>query len=285
MRPGLQKTPAWARWTLVAAALAVLTLLLILPLALVLIEALRPGWRAFVGALADADAMASLRLTFVAALVAVPLNTFFGLAAAWLIARKRFWGRDLLLGFIDLPFAISPVVSGLMLVLVFGRQGWLGPWLAEHGLQVVFTPLAVCLATVFITVPFVAREVLPVLEAQGTDEEDAAAVLGAGPWTVFWRVTLPNLRWALLFGVVLCTARALGEFGAVSVVSGHIRGVTNTLPLHVETLYNEYQTGAAFAGAAVLALLAVLSLLAKAFVTSRAEAAAARGSGSGMEDA
>lgn len=285
MRPQLQVSPGWVRGLLIAAALGVLTLLLILPLALVLTEALRPGWRAFVGALADADALAALRLTLVAALVAVPVNTAFGLAAAWLIARKRFWGRDLMLGFIDLPFAISPVVSGLMLVLVFGRQGWLGPWLAAHHLRVVFTPLAVCLATVFITVPFVAREVLPVLEAQGTDEEDAAAVLGAGPWTVFWRVTLPNLRWALLFGVVLCTARALGEFGAVSVVSGHIRGVTNTLPLHVETLYNEYQASAAFAGAAVLALLALVSLLAKAWIAHRANAAMARGSGSGREDA
>lgn len=281
----VRKPKPWVERTLIAGALLTLFLLLILPLALVLIEALRPGWRAFAGALTDADAVAALRLTLLAALVAVPLNAVFGLAAAWLIARKRFFGRSLLLGLIDLPFAISPVVSGLMLVLLFGRQGWLGPWLAEHGWRVVFTPLAVVLATVFITIPFVAREVLPVLEAQGTDEEDAARVMGAKRWTVFWRVTLPNLKWGLLYGVILCTARALGEFGAVSVVSGQIRGVTNTLPLHVETLYNEYQLSAAFASAAVLAGLALLSLAAKAWVESRAEAAMERGRQSGKETA
>lgn len=285
MRGFARKPNPWVERGLIATALLTLFLLLLLPLLLVLIEALRPGWRAFTGALADADAIAALRLTLLAALVAVPLNAVFGLSAAWLIARKRFWGRNLLLGLIDLPFAISPVVSGLMLVLLFGRQGWLGPWLAEHGWRVVFTPLAVILATVFITIPFVAREVLPVLEAQGTDEEDAARVMGASRWTIFWRVTLPNLKWGLLYGVVLCTARALGEFGAVSVVSGQIRGVTNTLPLHVETLYNEYQLAAAFASAAVLAGLAVLSLAAKAWVESRAEAALERGRQSGKETA
>ncbi len=282
-RPG--QAPPWVERSLIATALGALFLLLILPLLLALTEALRPGWRAFAGALADPDAVAALRLSLGAALVAVPLNAVFGVGAAWLIARKRFFGRSALLSLIDLPFAISPIVSGLMLVLVFGRQGWLGPWLAEQGWRVVFTPLAVLLATVFITLPFVAREVLPVLEAQGSDEEDAAMVMGAGRWTVFWSITLPNLKWGLLYGVILCTARALGEFGAVSVVSGQIRGVTNTLPLHVETLYNEYQLSAAFASAAVLAGLAVLSLAAKAWVEGRAEAALERGRNSGKETA
>jgi sulfate/thiosulfate transport system permease protein len=235
----LRKPSPWVQRGLVAAAVLSLLLLLVLPLVLVLVEALRPGWAAFSAALLDPDALDALRLSLLTVAVAVPLNAAFGLAAAWLIARKRFPGRTLLIGLIDLPFAISPVVSGLMLVLIFGRQGWLGPWLAEHGVRVVFTPLAVVLATVFITIPFVAREVLPVLEAQGSDEEDAAMVMGAGRWTIFWRVTLPNLKWGLLYGAILCGARALGEFGAVSVVSGHIRGATNTPPLHVENLYNE----------------------------------------------
>jgi sulfate transport system permease protein len=281
---GLARKPSpWVERGLIALAVGGLFLLLILPLLLVLIEALRPGLAAFSAAVLDPDALAALRLSLGAAAVAVPLNAAFGLGAAWLIARKRFWGRDLLLGLIDLPFAISPVVSGLMLVLVFGRQGWLGPWLAEQGVRIVFTPLAVILATVFITVPFVAREVLPVLEAQGTDEEDAARVMGARRWTIFWRVTLPNLKWGLLYGVVLCTARALGEFGAVSVVSGQIRGVTNTLPLHVETLYNEYQASAAFAAAAVLAGLALVSLAAKAWVEHRQDLAMEKGRSSGKE--
>jgi sulfate transport system permease protein len=276
----LRKPNPWVQRGLVATAVLSLLLLLVLPLVLVLVEALRPGWAAFSAALLDPDALDALRLSLLTVAVAVPLNAAFGLAAAWLIARKRFPGRTLLIGLIDLPFAISPVVSGLMLVLIFGRQGWLGPWLAEHGVRVVFTPLAVVLATVFITIPFVARELLPVLEAQGSDEEDAAMVMGAGRWTIFWRVTLPNLKWGLLYGAILCGARALGEFGAVSVVSGHIRGATNTLPLHVETLYNEYQMPAAFAAAAVLAVLAVLSLLAKLWVERRAELALKRGEGS-----
>lgn len=277
----VRKPHPWVERGLCAAAVLVLALLLLLPLGLILAEALRPGWALFWGALRDPDAVAALRLSLLAAAVAVPLNAAFGVAAAWLIARKRFWGRDLLLGLIDLPFAISPVVSGLMLVLVFGRQGWLGPWLAAQGWQVVFTPLAVVLATVLITVPFVAREVLPVLEAQGADEEDAARVLGARPWTVFWRVTLPGLKWGLFYGLILCTARALGEFGAVSVVSGHIRGRTATLPLHVETLYNEYQMPAAFAAAALLALMALLSIALKAWVEWRGEQAVRRGEEAG----
>lgn len=273
----VRRSDPWVERGLIALALLGLFLLLILPLLLVLFEALRPGWAAFSRAVSDPDTLAALRLSLAAVAVAVPLNAAFGLAAAWLIARKRFWGRSLLLGLIDLPFAISPIVSGLMLVLVFGRQGWLGPWLGAHGWRIVFTPLAVILATVFITLPFVAREVLPVLEAQGSDEEDAAMVMGASRWTIFWRITLPNLKWGLLYGVVLCTARALGEFGAVSVVSGQIRGVTNTLPLQVETLYNEYQLSAAFAVAALLAGLALVSLVAKVWIEHRAQLALDRG--------
>lgn len=271
----VRRQPVWVDRLLLGMALLVLALLLLAPLLLVFFEALRPGLAAFGAAVADPDAMAAFRLSLGATLVAVPVNAIFGLAVAWLIARKRFWGREILLGLVDLPFSISPVVSGLMLMLVFGRRGWLGPWLAEHGWRVVYSPVGVVLATIFITLPFVAREVLPVLESQGADEEDAARVMGASPAVIFWRVTLPNVKWGLLYGMVLCAARALGEFGAVSVVSGQIRGVTNTLPLHVEMLYNEYRLPAAFACASVLVSLALLSLSLKAWIEGRAERMAA----------
>jgi sulfate/thiosulfate transport system permease protein len=251
------------RWVLIALALLFLAGFLFVPLAAVFAAALAEGVKAYWAALREPDALAALGLTALAALVAVPLNTLFGLAAAWAIARFEFRGRGLLLTVIDVPFAVSPVVSGLVFVLVFGVQGWLGPWLAAHGVQVIFAVPGILLATLFVTVPFVARELIPVLQEQGSEEEQAALALGASGWQMFTRVTLPNIRWALLYGVVLLNARAIGEFGAVSVVSGHIRGRTNTAPLHVEILYNEYNFTAAFAVASVLALLALVTLALK----------------------
>ena len=258
--------PAWARRALIAGALGVAGLFLALPLAVVFAEALRQGWARYAAALADPAALAAIRLTLAAAAVAVPLNAAFGVAAAWLVAKHDFRGKALLVTLIDLPFAVSPVVSGLVFVLVFGAQGWLGPWLLARGVTVLFAVPGIVLATTFVTVPFVARELIPVLQDQGRDEEEAALTLGAGGAQTFWRVTLPNARWGLLNGVLLCNARAMGEFGAVSVVSGHIRGQTNTLPLHVEILYNEYAFVAAFAAASVLAGLALATLGLKAWL-------------------
>ncbi len=268
---------AVVRWILTAAALVFLAGFLFLPLAAVFAQALAEGARAYWAALVERDALSAIRLTAIAALVAVPLNTMFGLAAAWAIARFRFPGRGLLITLIDLPFAVSPVVSGLVFVLLFGAQGLLGPWLTAHGIRIVFAVPGILLATLFVTVPFVARELIPVMEAQGTDEEQAALALGASGWQTFWRVTLPNIRWALLYGVVLLNARAIGEFGAVSIVSGHIRGQTNTAPLHVEILYNEYNFTAAFAVASVLALVALATLGAKAVMERRARPPASGG--------
>jgi len=256
----------WLRRTLIGVALAFLTLFLLLPLALVFTEALRRGADAYFGALAEPDARAAMRLTLTAALIAVPLNTLFGVCAAWCIGKFEFRGRSLLITLIDLPFAVSPVVSGLIYVLVFGLQGWLGPWLQAHDIEVIFAVPGIVLATMFVTFPFVARELIPLMQSQGTDEEQAALSLGAGGLRTFFSVTLPNVKWALLYGVILCNARAMGEFGAVSVVSGHIRGMTNTLPLHVEILYNEYNFTAAFAVASVLTLLALVTLAAKSIV-------------------
>jgi sulfate/thiosulfate transport system permease protein len=270
------ESPA-ARWTLTAVALLFLAGFLFVPLAAVFTAAFAEGVKAYWAALAEPDAVAALRLTLLAALVAVPLNTLFGLAAAWAIARFDFRGRGLLLTLIDVPFAVSPVVSGLVFVLVFGAQGWLGPWLTAHGIRVIFAVPGILLATLFVTVPFVARELIPVLQEQGSEEEQAALALGASGWQMFTRVTLPNVRWALLYGVVLLNARAIGEFGAVSVVSGHIRGRTNTAPLHVEILYNEYNFTAAFAVASVLALLALVTLAVKAAL-SRQSASPVRSS-------
>jgi len=258
--------PRALRWLLTAIALIFLALFLVLPLAAVMTEALREGWRAYLAALANPDALAAVRLTLFVAVIAVVLNLVFGVAAAWAVAKYQFPGRRLLLSLISLPFAVSPVVSGLIYVLVFGAHGWFGSWLAEHDIQVIFAVPGIVLATLFVTLPFVANALIPVMQEQGTDEEEAAVVLGAGGWQIFWRVTLPNIKWGLLYGVILCNARAMGEFGAVSVVSGHIRGLTNTLPLHVEVLYNEYSFVAAFAAASVLALLALVTLVLKTFV-------------------
>jgi sulfate transport system permease protein len=248
------------RWLLIGLAFAILTLFLLLPLAAVFIEAFRRGWEVFTAALTEDAAFSAIKLTLLAAAISVPLNTVFGIAAAWLITKFRFKGRSFLLSLIDLPFAVSPVIAGLVFVLMFGAQGWFGPWLREHDIQIIFALPGIILATVFVTFPFVARELIPLMESQGSDQEEAAVTLGARGWQVFLRVTLPNIKWGLLYGVLLCNARAMGEFGAVSVVSGHIRGKTNTLPLHVEVLYNEYQFSAAFACAALLALLALVTL-------------------------
>jgi sulfate/thiosulfate transport system permease protein len=250
-------------WTLIVLALGCVGLFLALPLASVLVQAFAAGWHAYLAALADPDTLSAIRLTLLIGLSAVALNTLFGLAAAWCIARFRFVGRSALITLIDLPFSVSPVVAGLVEVLLFGLSGWLGPWLRAHGIQIIFALPGMLLATVFVTLPFVARELIPLMEEQGAEEEEAAISLGASGWQTFRRVTLPNIRWGRLYGVLLCNARAMGEFGAVSVVSGHIRGVTNTLPLQVEILFDDYQIEAAFAVASLLALLALVTLVAK----------------------
>ena len=257
------------RWLLTALALGFMGLCLVLPLAAGFVEALNSGWAAYWSALEDPDALAAIRLTLVTAAIAVPLNLVFGVAAAWCIAKFEFRGKAFLTTLIDLPFSVSPVVAGLIYVLVFGAQGWLGPWLATHDIKIVFAVPGIVLATVFVTFPFIARELIPLMQAQGSDEEQAAQVLGASGWQTFWHVTLPNIKWGLVYGVILCNARAMGEFGAVSVVSGHIRGQTNTMPLHVEILYNEYQGAAAFAVASLLALLAIVTLVLKSIVEWR----------------
>jgi sulfate transport system permease protein len=261
--------PAWVKLALIGVSVGFLMLFLFVPLAAVFTEALRKGMGAYLASLRDPAALAAIRLTLIAAGVAVPANLVFGLAASWAIAKFEFPGKSALVTLIDLPFAVSPVVSGLIYVLLFGMQGWLGPWLDAHDIQIIFAVPGIVIATVFVTFPFVARELIPLMQEQGTDEEQAAVVLGASGWQTFWRVTLPNVRWALLYGVILCNARAMGEFGAVSVVSGHIRGKTNTVPLHVEILYNEYNFVAAFAVASVLALLALATLAAKTAVETR----------------
>jgi sulfate transport system permease protein len=259
----------WVRWLLIAGALLFLAGFLFLPLIAVFTEALRQGLGVYWEALKDPDALAAMRLTLLTAAIAVPLNLVFGVAAAWAVAKFEFRGKAFLITLIDLPFSVSPVVSGLIYVLIFGAQGWAGPWLAEHDLQVIFAVPGIVLATVFVTFPFVARELIPLMQAQGNEHEEAALSLGATGWQAFWRVTLPNIKWGLLYGVLLCNARAMGEFGAVSVVSGHIRGVTNTVPLHVEILYNEYNFAAAFAVASLLAGLALVTLALKAFLEHR----------------
>lgn len=258
-----QQRADWVRWLLTAAALLVIGLFLILPLATVLVEGLRKGWDVYIAALVEPNTLAAIKLTLLVAAIAVPLNTVFGVAAAWTIARFDFRGKNLLLTLIDLPFSVSPVIAGLIYVLVFGSRGWFGPTLQEHNIQILFAVPGLVLATIFVTFPFVARELIPLMQEQGRDEEEAALSLGASGWQMFFKVTLPNIKWALLYGVTLCNARAMGEFGAVSVVSGHIRGLTNTLPLHVEILYNEYNFAASFAVASLLALLAVMTLVVK----------------------
>lgn len=254
---------AWARWTLITIALAFLAFFLFIPLVAVFYEALKKGVDLYWEALIEPDALAAIRLTLLVAAISVPLNVVFGVAAAWAVAKFEFRGKQLLTTLIDLPFSVSPVISGLIYVLMFGAQGWFGPWLMEHDIKIIFAVPGIVLATVFVTFPFVARELIPLMQAQGSEEEEAAVVLGASGWQVFWRVTLPNIKWGLLYGVILCNARAMGEFGAVSVVSGHIRGLTNTLPLHVEILYNEYNFTAAFATASLLTLLALVTLAIK----------------------
>ncbi|HOB00941.1 MAG TPA: sulfate ABC transporter permease subunit CysW [Casimicrobium huifangae] len=263
------RDPAWVKWTLVGLGVSYFALFLLLPLISVFAEALRKGWEVYFAAIVEPDAIASIKLTLLAAAIAVPLNVVFGVAAAWAVAKFDFRGKQILITLIDLPFSVSPVVAGLIYVLVFGLNGWFGGWLREHDIKIIFAVPGIVLATVFVTVPFVARELIPLMQAQGKEEEEAAVVLGASGWRVFWQVTLPNVKWGLLYGVILCNARAMGEFGAVSVVSGHIRGLTNTMPLHIEILYNEYQFAAAFAVASLLALLALVTLILKTFVEWR----------------
>jgi sulfate/thiosulfate transport system permease protein len=254
------------RISLITVALLFLTLTLVVPLALVFAQALSKGLEAYWAAVTEPDALSAARLTLLVAAVSVPINAAFGIAAAWCIAKFDFPGRNLLTTLIDLPFAVSPVISGMIFVLLFGASGWLGPWLLQHDIKIIFAIPGIVLATTFITSPMIAREVIPLMQEQGADEEEAAIVLGAGGWQTFFRVTLPNIKWGLLYGLILCNARAMGEFGAVSVVSGHIRGETNTLPLHVEILYNEYAFAASFAVASVLTLLALVTLGLKTLV-------------------
>ncbi len=279
-RPPATRDAAWVRWTLTAVALGFIALFLVLPLVSVFAEALRRGVGAYFAALQDPDGMHALRLTLLTAAIAVPANLVFGVAASWAIAKFSFPGKSLLITLIDLPFAVSPVISGLIYVLIFGAQGWYGQylnaespwlpglqaWLIEQDIRIIFAVPGIVLATIFVTFPFVARELIPLMQQQGNDEEYAAITLGASGWQTFWKVTLPNIKWGLFYGVILCNARAMGEFGAVSVVSGHIRGETNTLPLHVEILYNEYQFVGAFAAASLLALLALVTLVLKSLV-------------------
>lgn len=253
----------------IGVSLTFLAALLFAPLIAVFVMALEKGLAAYLHVFSDPDTAAAVRLTLIAAAVVVPVNTLFGLAAAWAIAKFEFRGKSFLITLIDLPFAVSPVVAGLIFILVFGQNGWFGPWLESRGIQIIFTPAGVILATIFVTFPFVARELIPVMQAQGSDAELAAITLGAGGWRTFFRVTLPNIKWGLFYGVILCNARAMGEFGAVSVVSGHLRGRTNTLPLHIEILYNEYQYAASFAVASILAMLALVTLVAKTVLETR----------------
>jgi len=258
--------PTWVRYTLIGLALGFVLLFLVLPLAAVATEALRKGVDAYWEALKEPDAWSAIRLTLITAAIAVPMNLVFGVSAAWCIAKYEFKGKAFLTTLVDLPFSVSPVVAGLVYVLMFGAHGWFGPWLQAHDIKIIFAVPGIVLATMFVTFPFIARELIPLMQEQGTEEEQAAQVLGASGWQTFWHVTLPNIKWGLVYGVILCNARAMGEFGAVSVVSGHIRGQTNTMPLHVEILYNEYQSVAAFAVASLLALLAVLTLVIKQVV-------------------
>jgi sulfate transport system permease protein len=263
---------ALTRWVLIGAALLFLLLFLVIPLIAVFSMALQKGAGAYVASLLQPETWSAIKLTLLAAAIAVPLNLVFGLCASWAIARFRFPGRNLLVTLIDLPFSVSPVIAGLIFVLLFGRQGWLGPWLAERDLQVIFAVPGIVLATLFVTFPFVAREVLPLMQSQGSDEEEAALTLGASGWRTFFQVTLPKVKWGVIYGVILCNARAMGEFGAVSVVSGHVRGVTTTLPLHAEILYNEYDFVGAFAVASLLTVLALITLAIKKYVEWRAQA-------------
>lgn len=264
-----RNAPSWARLALIIAAWATFIVFLVLPLAIVLIEALKMGVAHFFDSMLEADAISALKLTLLAVAISVPLNLIFGVAAAWCVSKHDFYGKSVLITLIDLPFSVSPIIAGLVYVLLFGAQGFFGEWLIEHDIQIIFAVPGIVLATLFVTVPFVARELIPLMQQQGTQEEEAARLLGASGWQMFWHVTVPNIKWGLMYGVVLCTARAMGEFGAVSVVSGHIRGFTNTLPLHVEILYNEYNHVAAFSVASLLLILALIMLLLKQWSESR----------------
>jgi len=283
LRPATQRSTTtvcsespWAKALLITLTVGFLGLFLLLPLVCVLMGALGKGWAAYQRAIVDPDTLSAIQLTLLTAAIVVPLNTLFGLAAAWGMTKFEFPGKSLLSTLIDLPFSVSPVIAGLAFVLLFGAQGWLGPWLRSQDVHIIFSVPGVVLATLFVTTPFVARELIPLMQAQGKDEEEAAITLGANGWQLFWRVTLPNIRWGVLYGVILCNARAMGEFGAVAVVSGHIRGATNTLPLHVEVLYHEYNFTAAFAVASLLTLLALLSLAIKQLLGWHAQRRAER---------
>jgi len=258
--------PTWVRWSLIALVLLFLSLFLFIPLAAIFTEGLRKGVGTYFAAITEPDALSAIKLTLIATAIALPLNLIFGLSAAWAVAKFEFKGKSILITLIDLPFAVSPVIAGLIYVLIFGMQGWFGEWLSEHDIKVVFAVPGIVLATVFVTFPFIARELIPLMQAQGKEEEEAGLVLGASGWQIFWRITIPNVKWGLLYGIILTNARAMGEFGAVSVVSGHIRGLTNTMPLHVEILYNEYNYAAAFAVASLLAFLALVTLALKSYV-------------------
>ncbi len=268
-RPAHLTEPPWGRGILLCLALGFLALFLLVPLAAVFFEAFRKGWALYLEAIVEPDALAAIRLTLLVAAIALPVNLVFGVAAAWAITKFQFRGKQFLITLIDLPFSVSPVVAGLVFVLLFGTQGWFGGWLQDHDFKIVYAVPGIILASLFVTFPFVARELIPLMQAQGSDEEQAALTVGASGWQIFWRVTLPNIKWGLLYGAILCNARAMGEFGAVSVVSGQIRGLTNTMTLHVEILYNEYQYSAAFAVASLLALLALVTLVAKNVVEWR----------------
>lgn len=268
-RSAATREPAWLKWTLLAASLSFFAFFLLLPLFAVFFEALSKGFGLYWKAVTEPDAISAIKLTLIAAFISVPLNLVFGVSAAWAITKFDFRGKHLLITLIDLPFSVSPVIAGLIYVLVFGAQGWFGGWLQANDIKIVFAIPGIVLATIFVTFPFVARELIPLMEAQGREEEEAATVLGANGWQMFFKVTLPNIKWGLLYGVILCNARAMGEFGAVSVVSGHIRGYTNTIPLHVEILYNEYNFVAAFAVASILAILALFTLVIKTYVEWR----------------
>lgn len=258
--------PTWVRWSLIGLVLLFLSLFLFIPLAAIFTEGLRKGVGTYLAAITEPDALSAIKLTLIATAIALPLNLIFGLSAAWAVAKFEFRGKSILITLIDLPFAVSPVIAGLIYVLIFGLQGWFGEWLSDHDMKVIFAIPGIVLATVFVTFPFIARELIPLMQAQGKEEEEAGLVLGASGWQIFWRITIPNVKWGLLYGIILTNARAMGEFGAVSVVSGHIRGLTNTMPLHVEILYNEYNYAAAFAVASLLAFLALITLALKSYV-------------------
>ncbi len=271
-----RSAPVWARGVLIFMCVAFLGLFLLLPLVAVFANALSKGFDVYLHALTDPDALSAIRLTLLTAVIAVPLNLVFGLAASWAITRFDFVGKQVLITLIDVPVSVSPVISGMVFVLLFGAQGWFGEWLLDHNIQIIFAVPGLVLATIFVTFPYIARELIPTMQAMGTDEEEAAVTLGASGWSTFWRITLPNIKWSLLYGVILCNSRAMGEFGAVSVVSGHIRGLTNTMPLYVEILYNDYQFAAAFAVASLLTILALVTLVAKSIVEWQSERTARR---------